>query len=52
VFQSKGFSYELLDARIWIGFLVLITPGVILLICARNIQKIIKHRNRYARDGE
>ena len=44
VFKSKGFSYELFDARIWIGFLILITPGIIVLLCARKIQKIINRR--------
>ena len=52
VFQSKGFSYELFDARIWIGFLILITPGIIALIFAGKIQKIIKYRNLYAGEGE
>ena len=45
VFTSKGFSHELFDAKVWIGFLFLITPGIIALIFAGKIQKIIKNRN-------
>jgi len=52
VFTSKGFSHELFDAKVWIGFLFLITPGIIALIFAGKIQKIIKYRNLYAGEGE
>ena len=43
-FISEGFSYALLVTKSWIIFSVIITPGVIFLICARKIHKIINCR--------